>query len=140
MIKHIVLITLLLLLSGCSTSKESKTLFEQLNGKPGLEKLVDSFIHQIANDKDIFPYFAKASVSHFREGFITHLCDVTGGSCVYKGDNMVDIHTGMSINEAHFNKVVELLVNAMEDNNIDYPTQNKVLALLAPMRSEIIKI
>jgi hemoglobin len=52
---------------------------------------------------------------------------------------MVDIHTGMNINEADFNRVVELLVLAMEDAGVSYREQNLVLAKLAPLRGEVIK-
>ncbi|GHG04762.1 group I truncated hemoglobin [Thalassotalea marina] len=139
--KRIIPLTLCLLsFLGCSSKVTEESLYQQLNGQPGIEKIVDSFIQQIAKDKQIFPYFAKASVSHFRQGFITHLCDVSGGPCQYQGDNMNDIHTGMQITEADFNRVVELLINAMEENNITYPAQNRVLALLAPLRAEVIKI
>ena len=125
---------------GNTSINSNSILYQQLNGKAGIEKIVDSFIKQIANDPQVIPYFRKASVSHFRQGFITHLCSESGGPCEYKGDTMVDIHTGMNINEADFNRIVELLIIAMEENNVNYRIQNKVLAILAPMRSEIIKI
>ncbi len=128
-------------LSGCSSisNNHPDTLYNQLKGEKGISRLVDSFIKEIAKDQQIFPYFAKASVSHFRAGFISHMCDISGGPCQYEGDNMVDIHTGMNINEADFNRVVELLVKAMEKEGISYRTQNKLLAKLAPLRSEVIK-
>ncbi|MDE3271522.1 group I truncated hemoglobin [Pseudoalteromonas sp. G4] len=128
-----------LLLTGCAHLSQNQTLYQQLDGQQGIENIVDSFIKRIAQDKQVFHYFAKASVSHFRAGFITHLCDAADGPCEYKGDNMVDIHTGMNINEADFNRIVELLVKAMEDNNVSYPVQNRVLAKLAPHRADIIK-
>lgn len=128
------------LLTGCASKTHNISLYDALNGQSGIENIVDSFIQQIARDKQIFPYFRKASVSHFRQGFITHLCDVSGGPCQYEGDSMVDIHTGMHINEADFNRVVELLIIAMEQNNIAYPIQNRVLAKLAPLRKNVIKI
>ncbi|WP_284382609.1 group I truncated hemoglobin [Litoribrevibacter albus] len=130
-----------LVLIGCSTSPNqstNSTLYEELNGHTGLEQLVDAFIEQIAYDEQIFPYFAKANVDRFRDNFITHMCDVSGGPCKYQGDSMIDIHTGMNINEADFNRVVELLINAMEEIGIAYPTQNKLLSRLAPLRPEII--
>ena len=34
-------------------------------------------------------------------------------------------------------RVVELLVEAMEESGINYPTQNRVLAKLAPLRDQI---
>lgn len=130
-----------LMLVGCSSSpslSNSTTLYQELNGQPGLERLVDAFIQEIAGDEQVFHYFAKSNVDRFREGFITHLCDVSDGPCEYRGDNMIDIHTGMKINEADFNRIVELLINAMEAEGIPYRTQNKLLARLAPLRPEII--
>lgn len=53
---------------------------------------------------------------------------------------MIDIHTGMNINEADFNRAVELLVETLEESNISYPVQNKVLAKLTPLRKDIIKL
>ena len=66
------------------------------------------------------------------------MCTSVNGPCEYNGDSMVDIHTGMNIDEKDFNRVVELLIAAMEDEGIGYSTQNKVLKALAPLRSDII--
>ncbi|MCF2907726.1 group 1 truncated hemoglobin [Pseudoalteromonas sp. DL2-H2.2] len=126
-------------LSGCHSASQP-TLYQQIGCQPGLERLVDLFINQIGRDKAILPYFAKANVSHFRQGFITHLCDTLDGPCDYQGDSMVQIHTGMQITEADFNRVVELLINAMTEAGIAYTTQNQILARLAPLRGEVIKI
>jgi len=129
-------------LMGCSSTHSHKydTLYHQIGGHEGIEHLVDLFIAEISRDQQILPYFAKSSVSHFKEGFINHLCDAVGGPCSYEGDSMIDIHTGMNITEKDFNRVVELLIKAMETAGIDYPTQNKILKQLAPLRSDIIKI
>jgi hemoglobin len=53
---------------------------------------------------------------------------------------MVDIHTGMHISERDFNRVVDLLINAMDEQNISHRVQNKILAKMAPFRKEIIRI
>ncbi|GHE91813.1 group I truncated hemoglobin [Thalassotalea profundi] len=142
-VTNIVIILLTFSVFSCSSIKESaeqQTLYQALGQQQGIERLVNIFIKKLGQDKQIFPYFAKASVSHFRQGFISHICEASDGPCQYEGDNMVDIHTGMNINEADFNRVVELLVLAMEEAGIDYPIQNKVLAKFAPLRGEIIKI
>lgn len=143
-----------LLISACSSfdskagsqlgsqlgSQESDSLYQDIGGQEGINILVDAFVKRIARDKDIMPYFAKSSVSHFKKGFSQHLCDAVNGPCQYNGDSMVDIHTGMKITEKDFNRVVELLIAAMEDVGISYPSQNKILNLLARERDDIIKI
>lgn len=136
------LLTLLVCLAtACSINNvNTDSLYRALGQQQGIERLVNVFVKKLGQDKQIFPYFAKSSVSHFKQGFISHLCDVSGGPCQYEGDNMVDIHTGMNINEADFNRVVELLVEAMEEVNLSYPTQNRVLAKFAPLREQVIKI
>jgi len=127
------------LLAGCA-AQPNTSLYHQLGEQAGLEKLTDSFIVQIGNDKQVFHYFEHSNISHFRQGFISHLCSLVDGSCEYKGDSMVAIHTGMNINEKDFNHVVDLLINAMNEQNIPHTVQNKILAKMAPLRGEIIKI
>jgi hemoglobin len=131
-------LTLMFMVGCAANTKQSSSLYERLGGQSGLENITDSFIHAIAKDDQIFHYFAKSDVTHFRDGFIKHLCDISNGPCRYQGDSMVDIHTGMNINEADFNRIVELLVKAMEQNSIAYTTQNQLLARLAPLRGQII--
>lgn len=127
---------------GCSSknSQQSDQLYNDVGGQEGIQNLVNAFVKRIVQDPEILPYFAKSSVKHFKQGFINHLCDIVNGPCKYNGDNMIDIHTGMHINEGDFNRVVELLVQAMEDVGISYQSQNKILAKLAVFREEIIKI
>ncbi|MBB1331821.1 group 1 truncated hemoglobin [Pseudoalteromonas sp. SR44-5] len=137
--KILTTIVLIASLAGCS-SASNLTFYQQLDGKAGLQRLVDSFINQIGNDEQIIHYFEHANISHFREGFINHLCVLTDGPCEYTRDSMVDIHTGMHITEADFNHVVDLLINAMNEQNISHTVQNKILAKMAPLRAEIIKI
>ena len=139
MIKTLFTFVFTVMLVGCVSSNNG-TLYQQLNGKQGVEKLVESFINQIGHDERILAYFKQSNVAHFRQGFITHLCSVTDGPCEYKGDNMVDIHTGMNISKKDFNRVVELLINAMDEQQIPQTVQNKILSRLAPLRPEVVDI
>ncbi|WP_446727623.1 group I truncated hemoglobin [Pseudoalteromonas sp. S16_S37] len=125
-------------LSACQSTPNS--FYQQVGEQAGLERLVDAFIKQIGQDEVIFPYFKQTNVSHFRTGFITHMCDVLDGPCKYEGDSMAQIHTGMKINEHDFNHTVDLLIAAMTDVGLSHRLQNKILARLAPLRAQIIKI
>ncbi|MDO6425895.1 group 1 truncated hemoglobin [Thalassotalea sp. 1_MG-2023] len=135
----LVLLNLSVLSCASQQSPQENNLYQALGEQQGISKLVDQLIVEIVADEQIFPYFAKASVSYFRKGFINHMCAISEGPCEYTGDSMVDIHTGMNISEGDFNRVVELLIRAMESTGISYPVQNRLLARLAPMREQIIK-
>lgn len=131
-------------LGACSTQKQTEakqlTLYQALGGALKVEDIVDAFIQNIASDPDVINYFTHANVDHFRKGFIQHFCEATDGPCTFDGDSMRDIHTGMNITEGDFNRVVELLVKALEQSQVSYPLQNRILNKLAPLRKEIIKI
>lgn len=136
--KSAFILLLWLSLVSCASFTHDRTLYQDLGGQIGVAKLVDSFINNIGHDEQIFDYFSDANVSRFRNQFIVHICAVSDGPCNYTGDSMEDIHAGMNINEADFNRVVELLIDAMEDQQITFKIQNRLLARLAPMRSGII--
>ncbi len=127
---------ILWLLSSCASFNQ-QSIYERLGGEQKLSLIVEDFISEIGNDPIVYPYFEKASVSHFRKGIYSHLCDVAGGPCKYQGDSMVEIHTGMNVSEKAFNRLVELLVNALDKNDVDTQTQNRLLSKLAPLRSEV---
>ncbi|MDT0603965.1 group 1 truncated hemoglobin [Thalassotalea sp. W431] len=151
MIKPIVIsLFLSALLAACSNHKpiaanqplssDQETLYQALGGAPKVEQIVDAFIKNIAKDAQIIGYFYDANVDHFRQGFIQHFCEATDGPCTFEGDSMHDIHTGMNITEGDFNRVVELLVQSLEQAQVSYPLQNRILKKLAPLRTDIIKI
>ncbi|WP_417548986.1 group I truncated hemoglobin [Methylophaga sp.] len=131
------LIVVGLLVSGCATTSQ-KTLYEQLGGEAGINNIVENLIQEIGQDQQVFHYFAEARVSRFKENLIEHFCAISDGPCSYTGDNMVDIHTGMNINEKDFNHLVDLLINAMDTEGIPHRIQNQLIARLAPLRKEII--
>lgn len=128
---------ILIMLSGCASTPET-TLYEKLGGQSGIEHIVDNLVQEIGQDEQIFHYFAQARVSRFRENLIEHFCHIADGPCQYTGDSMVDIHTGMQVNEKDFNHLVDLLINAMDRAGIPHRIQNQLLARLAPLRKDII--
>lgn len=66
--------------------------------------------------------------------FWTHLCEVAGGPCTYEGDDMVSTHVGMKISEAHFNRVVDLLIAAMDaEQNFRQLRRNGASQLIGSM-------
>ncbi|MEM6998202.1 MAG: group 1 truncated hemoglobin, partial [Pseudomonadota bacterium] len=66
------------------------------------------------------------------------VCFLSKGPCEYEGLDMVEAHSGMEITKAEFDIFVEIVIDAMEFANIPHTARNKLLALLAPMREDII--
>ncbi|MFC3095727.1 group 1 truncated hemoglobin [Alteromonas sediminis] len=125
-----------ILLQACATTPP--TLYQELGGEKKVVEIVDNFIAEIEFDETLFEYFKDSNVNRFREKLIEHVCMLTDGPCEYTGDSMVDVHTGMNITESDFNRGVDLFINAMTKAGVPHATQNKVLAVMAPTRKEII--
>ena len=135
-----IILAMTLLIAACSVNKPNVhgSLYQALGATSGIEKLTDAFIEQIQYDPLVMPYFFETDVARFKEKFMQQICEISGGPCNYTGDSMQDIHGGMMINENHFNALVNDLILAMEAIDLPTSTQNRLLALLAPMREDII--
>jgi len=117
---------------------DDRPLYEQLGGIEGIERLADRVVRQLAADAVVRDHFKGIDVRRFRTRLAEHLCVVADGPCEYRGDSMLEVHRGMDIDQRAFNAVVEDLIRAMESLRIPTPAQNRLLARLAPMHTDII--
>lgn len=126
------------LLTACASTPPQDQLYRDLGGQPGVEIIVDNLLDNIAQDDRIFSLFKDTDIDHFRQMLIEQFCNLSGGPCAYTGETMEKSHGGMHITEAQFNALVEDLYRAMERAGTPVAAQNRLVALLAPMRSQVI--
>lgn len=132
------LITLWFLIGIAACTSTHTSVYTQIGGGPKVAEIVENFITEIENDDIMLGYFEGADVQRFREKLTEHLCHLAGGGCTYTGDSMEDVHTGMDLNEHDFNHGVDLFINAMTKAGVPHPLQNKLLAVMAPTRDQMI--
>lgn len=124
-------------LSGCSSSNQETSLYQQLGGEAGINAITDGLLHEIEHDPRIVHHFADTDIARFRRLLAEQLCEISGGPCQYSGETMAKSHTGFNISLADFDALVEGLIKVMQQQQIPISAQNQLLALLAPMYSEI---
>lgn len=127
-----------LMLAGCQSMPEKTNLYDELGGMAVIEKITGNFIVEVGYDQRISRFYADSDLNRFYEKMVEYLCAKVDGPCTYEGEAMDVVHAGMNINEAQFNAVVDLLVNAMNRSGVPHRLQNRVLARLAPTREQII--
>jgi hemoglobin len=137
-VKLTAIVLWLALLAGCETLNRESTLYDDLGGKPVIERITGNFIREIGYDPQIVTHFEESDLDRFYEKMVEHLCEISGGPCEYTGDSMLESHQGMNISEAEFNRTVDLLINAMDKADVPKRLQNRLLARLAPLREDII--
>ncbi|MEP4890253.1 MAG: group 1 truncated hemoglobin [Aliiglaciecola sp.] len=125
-------------LIGCVTTTAKISVYEQIGGAEKVAEIVDNFVFEIEYDQQILAYFEGANIDRFKQKLSEQICVLTGGPCEYSGDTMEQVHTGMNITEQHFNRTVDLLINAMNKAEVPHRLQNKVLKEMAPTRKEML--
>ncbi len=124
---------------GPSAARDN-SLYVALGEKTGIVQLSDDFVTRLVADKRMRPFFEKTNLPHFKLQLADQVCMVSGGPCVYKGADMKSSHANFDIAKADFNALVEVLQQSMDAKGIPFRTQNRLLALLAPMHREVITV
>lgn len=131
-------LALLALLALAAPAAQAATLFEDLGGEPVLRRVVEEATRNFLADKRIAVTFEETAIPRFKQLLFEQLCNVSGGPCTYTGRDMAKTHAAFKITDAHFAALVEDLQDAMDHEKIAFTTQNRLLAILAPMRRDIV--
>ena len=127
-------------LSSCATNsnKMDTSLYERLGSDQGVTAIVDNLLYELGGNEKLIEFFAKTDIERFRTKLIEQLCEVSDGPCTYTGDTMAKSHSGMTINQSHFDSLVNDLIAAMDATGTPVGAQNDLLARLVPMYDEIV--
>jgi hemoglobin len=128
-----------LLLAACQTTMApQKSLYERLGGKDAITAVVDDFVGNVAADKRINGYFAKANIPNLKRNLVDQICAATGGPCTYTGKDMKSAHKGMGISDADFNALVEDLQKALNKFKVPDKEQGELLGALGALKPQIV--
>ncbi|HWS77140.1 MAG TPA: group 1 truncated hemoglobin [Thermomonas sp.] len=112
--------------------------FEDFGGMPGLTALMEDFMANLVADPRTGRFFEGKDLPRVKRELAEQFCAILGGGCTYSGRDMRTAHAGMGIDRAAFNALVEDLQLAMDKHGIPFRSQNKLLAVLAPMHREAV--
>jgi hemoglobin len=126
-----------MLLANAARAEDS--LFAQIGGEPKLRATVDTLVEVMLKDDRINFAFANTDLAKFKKLLYDQLCELTDGPCTYRGRSMFEAHKKLDATNAQFNALAEDLYIAFETQGVPYRVQNKVMALLAPMQTDVVK-
>lgn len=128
----------LALLPAAGLAQGADTLFADLGGHDGVSRIVEVATATWLADDRIKDTFAESNVPRFRRLLYDQLCHITGGGCDYRGQDMAKAHRGLHLHTVQFNALAEDLQTAMDRLGIASSTQNRLVALLAPMHRDVV--
>jgi hemoglobin len=133
-------LALAILLPACArTPASTDSLYQDLGGHPGITRIVEGMLLNVARDPRIVQHFRHVDPERLRGKLVEKFCMDAGGPCTYTGDSMAEVHKGQQINPAEFNALVEDLMAAMDSQGVPVRVQNRLLARLAAERGEVIR-
>ena len=132
------LMTLLVFTVGAETPAAGRTLFESMGGEGVLRSAVDHFADLLVADDRLNFTFADADMAKFKKLLYEQFCELSGGPCHYTGRDMRTAHAKLKLGTAEFNALAEDLYIALGKAGVAYRQQNRLMALLAPMKRDIV--
>lgn len=116
----------------------AQSLYERLGGQTAIVAVVDDFVGNVAADPGINGFFAKTDIARLKRLLVEQICAASGGPCTYTGRDMKTAHAGMGVQETHFGALVNDLVKTLDKFNVPEKEKNELLAVLGPMKSDIV--
>jgi hemoglobin len=117
---------------------DPNSLYARLGNRAGIEAVVTDFTNRMGNDRRVNRRFANTNAQAFIAKLTDQICQAAGGPCVYTGKDMRAAHAGMKITNAEWNITVAHLRAAMRAKGVKPKEQGEVVALLAPMKNDIV--
>lgn len=131
---------LLLGLAAFTAQAQTNTLYLRLGGDSGVKALANELIDATRSDPQASRTFQeKVDIPRVKRLLAEQICVLTQGPCQYSGDTMRQVHAGMHISEAEFYRMVELLIEVLQQRGVGQRETNELLALLAPMKRDIVE-
>ena len=127
--------------AACSTPMKpmaDQSLYQRLGGKEAITAVVDDFIGNVAGDARINKRFANANIPRLKMLLVEQICAASGGPCTYTGRDMTTAHTGMNIQSAEFDALVEDLVKSLDKFKVPEREKGELLGALGGMKPAIV--
>src|SRR5262245_21453144 len=130
---------LVLFLGACASRPPAEaTLWTRLGGEPVVKRVVEETIDRSANDPRTRRSFDGVKLQVVKDRIVEQICSLSGGGCKYTGDPMDKVHKGLKNTEAEMNLLVQFLRDALDKNGVGTREKNELLAILAPMKRDIV--
>jgi len=130
-------------LAGCTAmgAKAEPSLYRRLGGRDAIANVVGDFVANVVKDDRInqrFKAFQPAQVEQLKTNLADQICEATGGPCGSLGRDMKTVHQGMRITDAEWDATMEALAKALDKHKVAAKEKSELLALLGPMKPDIV--
>ena len=116
----------------------STSLYDQLGGFSSVRKLVSSFYDLVLDNEDVAPFFENISMADLIDHQTKFWAALLGGPASYTDEQLHAIHATMNVKDNHFETILELAVETLEDAGIDQKHIDAIAKALMAHRPNIV--
>lgn len=125
-------------IATAATPRDS--LYSRMGGAPVVTAIVADTFDEMDADPRLNQPFRGVNTKRLKGQVAALICEIAGGGCHYTGDSMREAHANLHITEAQFYGMVAILRRQMRRHHVGLPERNELLALLAPMKRDIVEV
>lgn len=92
--------------------------YDLIGGARAVSAVVDRFYELVLADPQLAPFFASTDMGRLKRHQVLLISQVMGGPADYDGRDLREAHAGRRISGADFGRVVDHLVNALQEASV----------------------
>ena len=118
----------------------SQTLYDQLGGFSAVRKLVSDFYDRVLDEEKIASFFRDTEMSKLIDHQTKFFATLLGGPVSYTDEQLRKLHTSMGIQDHHFDVILDLVQETLEDHDIDEQAVTSIIEKMNTYRSAIVTV
>ncbi len=115
------------------------TLYDKFGGEGTIKAVVEEFYKRVTGDPTLQPFFANTDMANLKRHQALFISQALGGPKQYSGRDMKSAHQGMGITGEQFDRVVGHLSDTLRSLGVDWPSIDKVVNTVAPLKADIVQ-
>ena len=115
------------------------SIYDEIGGAPAVTAVVEALYQRLIADPDLMAYFDGRDMAGLKAHQRALVTVALGGTSEeYAGRMMQPAHAGLAITNEAFDKVLDHLRAALAGAGVAPATSAKVLAILQPLRTDVV--
>lgn len=115
------------------------TLFEKYGGFTTVSNIVRQFYKDLTSSPNLRPYFEHINMESLIDHQTKFISHALGGPAEYTGRTLAKSHKGLSITNAHFDEVADILQDVLEDAGVEAEDVTAIMGVISSTRSAIVE-
>ncbi|MEM6824667.1 MAG: group 1 truncated hemoglobin [Pseudomonadota bacterium] len=117
----------------------TKTPYEKYGGFSTVSRIVMSLYDKLLDDDDVGPFFDDVDMPQLIDHQTKFVSTLMGGPASFTDTHIANAHKHLEIDDMHFDRLKELIVETLEEFSVDTEDSDAVLAAFEARRGLLIE-